>query len=716
MAVARLVKMGGIIVDLLKNWKPGFRALPIGAGGYITGITSVGGKLYCRTDVGGAYRYDTDHWTQLVTATGITTNRSVFDYNTDAFAAAPSNPDVVYYASGNGNGGRVRSSSDGGTTWTRSSSTTFYIAGNEANRFGGQRIAVDPDAPLVAYWGPRKGGAWLTTDGAVTWTQLTGMPAPVGDSATTGALGVPCIVIDRDSTITSGRHQHVWASVYGVGLVHSTDGGTTWTTLVAWNPTGGWVSDMLQAPNGDLIAAFYDPGNTSRVKRITQTGTVTNIDPGQGAWQFVAVDPTNPTTMFITNRAMNVNFNTKRTTDGGTTWANVTSVSWSGTDAAWITGIMPTAAPWYLGQAVYHNGNLLIAESHGVWQATAVATNHITWQSVNKGVEELTANVVHKVPGKPLLTAEWDYGLFAVPDGGAAYLPFQTTLTSGWDIASSPTDPNFITVILDDVNDATDRGSGYSTDGGATWTRFPYLTTGTPATDLHYGNIAVSANNNNNIVWVPSVVTGLNSKVYYSTDRGTTFTSATLTGLTSSDTLHNSAYYQARHTLVADPTTAGTFYILGFGASSVPVVWKSTDSGATWAKQTTTGLSGNFGSGATLINDGTRFWAVPTSGTGLYYSTDCLTWSVQTSLSNAISLGIGAALPGSSNLTLYTYGTATAGTGFLQSSDLGATWTLLADYPFELYTGVRHIAGDLEVPGKVYVAPAGGVGFAVGIF
>lgn len=713
----RLVKRGGVLIDLLARWKAGFRALPIGAGGYITGITSVGGVLYCKTDVGGAYRWNatTSTWKQLITATSVTSNRSVFDYRVEALAAAPSNPDVVYIATGNGSGGLIRASSDGGTTWTTTSTSTFYIAGNEANRFGGQRIAIDPTNPLVAYFGPRKGGAFTTSDGGATWTQMSGMPSTVGDSATTGALGVPCIVIDRDSTVVNGRHQHIWASVFGVGLVHSTDGGTTWGTLAAWTPTGGWVSDIVQAPNGDLIAAFYDPGNTSRVKRITQTGTVTNIDPGTGGWQFVAIDPNTPNTMFISNRAMNVNFNTKRTTDGGTTWQAMTTVTWAGSSAAWLAGtVMATAAPWYLGQAVYHNGSLLIAESHAVWKATVLSGNAVTWQSMNDGIEELTANVVFKPVGHPLLTNEWDYGLFSCPTGSSAFLPFQTTLTSGWDLAASPTDHNFIVTILDDVNDSTDRGSGYSADGGATWTRFPYLT-GSPAADLHYGNIAVSASNNNNIVWIPSNLTGTSSKIYYSTDKGTTFTPATLTGLTSTDTLHGT-HYIARHILTAHPSTAGTFLALGNGAGGTPVIWKSTDSGATWTKQTTTGLAGDFSSGANLLTDGTGFWAVPTSGTGIYYSTDGTTWTAKTAVSNVTGLGIGAAMPGSSNLTLYTYGTATAGTGILQSRDNGATWQLLAGYPLGNYAGIRYIGGDLEVPGKLYVAFAGGTGFAYGQF
>ena len=81
------------------EWKP----VKIGAGGFVTGIDMhIGGNvLYCRTDVGGAYRLETgsNEWIQLVTTEtipGMGTTPGYNDYGVQSIASAPSDENIVY--------------------------------------------------------------------------------------------------------------------------------------------------------------------------------------------------------------------------------------------------------------------------------------------------------------------------------------------------------------------------------------------------------------------------------------------------------------------------------------------------------------------------------------------------------------------------------------------------------------------------------------------
>jgi hypothetical protein len=86
--------------------------------------------------------------------------------------------------------------------------------------------------------------------------------------------------------------------------------------------------------------------------------------------------------------------------------------------------------------------------------------------------------------------------------------------------------------VLDDHQDASGRAypdrkaSAFSTDAGATWTRFAALARGTAPADMMFGNIAVSAGNNDNLVWTPSNLPV--AKAYYTRDRGATWLPSTL--------------------------------------------------------------------------------------------------------------------------------------------------------------------------------------------
>ena len=123
-----------------------WQTLPIGAGGFVTGIVAAAAPqsaMYVRTDVGGAYRWDpaSESWTQLLNASSLPGARPGDVVSVDSIAVAPSLGTRVYLALGNDEnpapdtpligGGRILVSDDGGSTWRTSAPSA-----SSANRRG----------------------------------------------------------------------------------------------------------------------------------------------------------------------------------------------------------------------------------------------------------------------------------------------------------------------------------------------------------------------------------------------------------------------------------------------------------------------------------------------------------------------------------------------------------------------------------------------------
>jgi hypothetical protein len=126
--------------------------------------------------------------------------------------------------------------------------------------------------------------------------------------------------------------------------------------------------------------------------------------------------------------------------------------------------------------------------------------------------------------------------------------------------------------------------AGYSTDGGDTWTQFGAVPTGVAGT--HY-NGAIAASSASNFVWVPFINA---PRIYYTTNTGSTWTAATVTGVpTSGDTGWSNTFnnFVNRQNVCADRVTTNTFYAYNIGAvrdNSFAGIYKSSDSGANWSR------------------------------------------------------------------------------------------------------------------------------------
>ena len=696
-------------------------------GGWVTGIvTTRSGAVYSRTDVGGAYRWEesAQRWAQMITTTGVA-NPSEADYSVESLAAAPTDGQTVYAAvDGHADAGRVLRSSDGGRTWQSPGTQRFKISGNAAWRQGGERLSVDPANPNVVMFGSRSEGVWRSEDGGATWSRTT---APVGPGGWEPA-GAMFTLFDPASPVVAGRTQGAWIGVQNVGVLRTDDAGRTWRVVHA--VASGVPRDVDLAANGQLF--FVVDGTPSQVVRLdTRTNTPTVVHQSNGdTFGSVAVDPTNPSVVFVGDDGVR-DGKLWRSTNAGGAWTALNVALAADADDQWV--MSSDIEGWMSNGAMAFDparpGRLWFAEGMGVWTSSDLSDGEVTWRFTSDGIEELVSNAAVKPPGKPLVTASWDRGLFRhpTPAQGGAQLPHRSQFGSAWDVTASPTDPNFLAAVLNDHQDVSGgwhpsrKASAYSTDGGATWTRFAALAAGTGAADMMFGNIAVSAGNNDNLVWVPSRV---ETRAYYTKDRGATWQPANMPGVVAGDFLHP-AHYLKREILTADPLIPGTFYALGGNdRTGDSAVWKTVDGGANWTKLPGTGLRPqywDFRFNSHLVAMPGRsghLFALPghtdSGGHPFWRSIDGgLTWQEKTSVLNAHALGVGAPLTAGGAPTLYTYGRVGTKSGLYQSTDAGDTWTFISGQPNDWHQRITAVVGDPEVPGKLYVGFSGG-GFVVG--
>ena len=200
-----------------------YRHLPIGGGGYVTGFIfhpADANVMYCRTDIGGVYRFDyaEQKWVSLIDHVSADDLRETCPISV---ALDPADPARLFIASGMrdpDSRGCLTVSEDCGATFVKRE-LPFFVHGNLHGRGTGERLLFDAGALWMA---SQLDGLWRSGDMGQTWQRVETFP----ETACTfvSRIGKWLLV----GTEGLARREDDWR---GHSLYLSADDGLTWQTI-----------------------------------------------------------------------------------------------------------------------------------------------------------------------------------------------------------------------------------------------------------------------------------------------------------------------------------------------------------------------------------------------------------------------------------------------------------------------------------------------------
>ncbi|WP_276500148.1 T9SS type A sorting domain-containing protein [Terrimonas pollutisoli] len=675
---------------------------PIGGGGFVTGIVThkTSGDRYCRTDVGGTYRWDAanNKWIQLLDWFNEAENGF---YGVDALALDPQNANNIYMLCGTSyiNGGRtaILRSTDKGNTFTYTDVTSkFKTHGNGEGRGNGERLAVDPKNSNILFCGTRENGLWKSTDAGVTWNL-----AWSGVTTTANGNGICFVLFDPSSNVVNGASQTIYIGVSRIGggtLYKSTDGGVTFTDI---SPTISFMPHRAALEGTTMYVTYADGagpslnGDGKVYKLNTATGVWTNVTPVHSkdySYGGVSIDPNNVNRVVVSTCGMywNNQFGTGwgdfifLSIDGGSTWTlkNGTNATYDANGMEWSRG---GAVNWMdcIEFDLSNPSIVRVIGGGGVYTCPDITAANPSWKYDVIGIEETALLDVISIPGGPVISSFGDVTGF-VHEPLTSFPSTKLSPLGGYNnnsIAYAAANPNKVVRIANEGNVVY-----YSNDKGATWTA---ATTNMGTA----GRVVVSADGGTilHCPWGSSIT-------YYTTNNGGTWLSSL--GVVVGDAAP-----------VSDQVNPNYFYIYHPSAGQL---FRSSDKGVSFSVAGTPGAStANHPWESALARTVPGFeghiW-IPLGRNGLKYSTDAgSTYTTVANVTYCKSIGIGKAMPGSNYPTVFIWGTVSGVTGLFRSTDQGVTWLRLNDDAHQ-FAGAPLLIGDMNVAGRVFMSAGGGRG------
>ncbi len=696
------------------TWKP----VRLGAGGFVVGLVihPLNPEVrYCRTDVGNAYRWDATEkeWVPLVVrigSSGIPANIAAAPakIGVESIAVDPNDPKVVlisfpakYSVSDKKNvtslAGSVFCSTDGGRNFTQSD-LNVKMAPNGGWRAKGECMGIDPANTRIVYYGSRENGLWKSVNGGMNWTQLTSGGAP---AATANVVGIR---FDRPtpSTVT------VYAIVDGVGVLKSVDAGNTWAEVSGGSGLGGSVGNSFVDQLGNL---YVVKGSSTKIWKMTRTGDWSELSPNFGSSgnqaTGITVDPANPQRLFAIGNGGSVS----RSLDGGATWVCLANRLSYGNTFSWLPQQVKGSAEGWRS-----NGGILFDAKSRLWvpqgnegvlttlpgdDAAETSPTPLKWEIDSKGIEEFVTHDIIIPPGSgdQMVVAVEDATAFLIkkPDAfEAIHANLQTQLISnGTGLAYCPNAGAFVAVVTADIHHTSSGKdfSGYSENGGETWTPFASHPAGVAA-----GSIAISRRKDwsagaDHLVWYPLG----NRPPYWSADGGKTWAPGDGFPLKPNGSFDGiSGYWNGalkQRALVADPFVPDRFFLYTIWGGAARL-YRSDDGGRKWTPVSECQLPAGGHHGQLAANPfvPNSYWFADgwESGgaSGLWHSVDGTTYQKISGVERALTLAVGKGTGAAGAVYFYGRLEGSPDWGVFRSTDDGTTWDRISYYP----------TGQIDIP------------------
>ena len=688
------------------NWKP----VVIKGGGFVTGIIThpnAAGVMYCRTDVGGAYRWNAtnDSWIPLLDFLG-PANEEWSLGGIESIALDPQDTNRLYMTCGWLGVGRpnaVLISTNQGASFTRVN-TSFTMEANNDGRGNGERLAVDPNLGSILFNGTRLDGLWKSVNYGANWTQVTSFPV----NTTTNGVGLVFVEFIKSSGVNGSATPVIFVGVSqgGTNIYRSADGGATWTGI-----TNGAASNYMphrpaQDGLGNMYITFDDAAGPNDVGagsvRKLNLATLASIDVtppiGQGGFSGVSVDKQNPNTVVVsTADRWYQHDEVYRSTNGGTNWtALYAGATIDASSAPWITyGAATAPVPTWIADIKidpFNSNRVYHVCGWGVYSSYNLTATTPSWEFRSDGIEEMGLwggglALCSPPSGPSIFAAFGDIGGFAIynPDVSPPNTNhFYPTYASNKSVDFAELNPNLVVR----AHSGASCGSS-STDGGRTWTDFP---THPAMVETNNGAIAISADGER-LVWA---IQGF--PPYYSTNNGATWS---VCGGSITPT-----YAWEQPLLYSDRVNSNKFYLYMPSTGQISI---STDGGANFAAGATIGQWGD--DLRTVYGYEGHVWMACTDGNsanaGLWRSTNSgASFTKLPGIQNASCVGFGRTASGSSYPVIYLAGQVSNTWGIFRSENQGTNWIRINDDQHQ-YGLISQITGDPRIYGRCYIGEAG---------
>ena len=658
-----------------------FGNLPIGGGGYVTGIvihpkdTNI---KYIRTDVGGAYKWDAENKTWIPMTEFFSNNEGIM-YGIDGIAIDPNDENVVYITCGDGGDTTfitpaLYKSTNKGETFERTSLEASFF-GNAPYRQDGEPIMVDPNNSNVVYCGTRKQGLKVSYDAAKTWQDIPSIPANDSDR-----VGIRSVAIDTTSTI-DGRSKVVYVSVSGTaegnGVFMSTDGGVTFKLLKG---IPSEVRRLSVSCDGVLYATTADG-----VYKY-ENGKVTDISPKSEKRTYRALAVSTDGNKLVvchanTDASDCMNMNIYYSADRGSTWTQKNNNMVKENKTVWWPDYYFSSATASLIFDPQNDKEVWFTDWYGVWMTKDITEDKITWRLEDDGHEEavITDILSNKEGDVQLVTAMVDNGGMFYTDINEYPLARRGGNSTGLDFCED--EPQYV-VLSENDNAGTTGAVRISNDYGRT-----FKNTNFKGTAL---KIAQNPKNFRNFM-----VLCINEAPKYTTDSGKTW--QTSAGV---PTNMATGFWGSPRAICSDRFQDGVFYIHSKGR-----VYRSTDGGKNFSVvcDLMSGADGTikanpYKPGEVYVTEGRK---------GLYISKDSGgNFTRILGITKALGISFGPSKDGNGYVT-YLLGTVKGKSGLFMSEDGCKTFIQLNDEETNKLGKAGSITADRRVYGRVFMGSGG---------